>query len=261
MITKLVKMPLEYYFIAAFGSLIAGFINTLAGSGSAITMSILMYMVGLPAKEASATIRVSILAMTSATLPTFYRQGKLKIERDWLVILCMAIGGTAGVSTLLLVDNAVFKEIFKYFFLVMLVIALVDSKSWLRETDVRKLPVYLVIPLYLAVGFYGGFIQMGVGVFFLIVTVLGARYNIIDAAGMKLASIGAYTIFAVAIFAANGLIHWDIAAAMAVGEITGGQLGARFATRHKKAAFWAHRLLVIALVVVILRAFQPWQWV
>jgi uncharacterized membrane protein YfcA len=253
-------MPIEYYFIAALGSLAAGFINTLAGSGSAITMSILMFLVGLPAKEASATIRVSILAMTSATIPTFYKQGKLKIERDWLVILCMTIGGIGGIITLLWVDNAVFKEIFKYFFVIMLIIVLMDTKSWLKATDPKRLPVYWVIPLYLMVGFYGGFIQMGVGVFFLVVTVLGARYNIIDAAGMKLASIGSYTIFAVAIFAANGLIHWDIAAAMAVGEIIGGRLGARFATRNKKAAFWAHRLLVIALIVVVLKAFEPWKW-
>lgn len=56
------------YLLAAFGSLLAGFINTLAGSGSVITLSILMYVVGLPAKIASATIRFSILAMLGFTI-------------------------------------------------------------------------------------------------------------------------------------------------------------------------------------------------
>lgn len=252
-------MPVEYYFIAAAGSLLAGFINTLAGSGSAITMSILMFLVGLPAKEASATIRVSIFAMTLGTLPTYYKTGRLKIQRDWLIILCMAIGGIAGIITLLYISNDAFKGIFKYMFLIMLIIVLIDTKSWLRKTDERRLHPLIVIPLFLAVGFYGGFIQMGVGVFFLIVTVLGARYNIIDAGGMKLASVAAYTLFAIIIFAASGLIHWGIAAAMAVGEVTGGIIGARFATRNENAPFWAHRLLVVVLFVVVFRAFDVWE--
>lgn len=253
-------MPVEYYFIAAAGSFVAGFINTLAGSGSAITMSILMYLMGLPAKEASATVRVSIFSMTVGTLPTFYKHKHLKLKRDWLIVLCMTIGGLGGIITLLYVDNELFQGIFKYFFLIMLILVLADTKSWLKQTAERPIPIYFAIPLYLAVGFYGGFIQMGVGVFFLVVTVLGARYNIIDAGGLKLASVACYSVFAISIFAYSGLIHWGIAAALSVGEVAGGIIGARFATRSKYAAIWAYRLLLIALVAALIWSFEPWTW-
>ncbi|WCL81873.1 sulfite exporter TauE/SafE family protein [Saprospira sp. CCB-QB6] len=243
------------YLLAAFGSLLAGFINTLAGSGSVITLSILMYVVGLPAKIASATIRFSILAMLGFTLPHYQRAGKIDWKRDWLMVASTAVGGIFGIFLLIYVDNAVFKDSMKYVFLALLFVVLFDSKRWLKETDPSALSPWIVVPLFFVVGLYGGFIQMGVGLLFLVVTVLGAGYNIIDAGGIKLAAIASYTIFAVLLFAYSGLIRWDFALAMSVGEIAGGQLGAHFAVKHPKAGLWAHRMLVVLLISVVVRAF------
>jgi uncharacterized membrane protein YfcA len=251
-------MPTEYYFIAAAGSLLAGIINTLAGNGSSITLSILMYVIGLPPQQANATIRVGIFAMSMGALPTFLKKGHIKIQRDWLLVTSMTIGAIFGIFTAVLVSNEVFKEIFKYMFIIMLGLALFDTKSWLRKTGERvALSPPLVIILFLLVGFYGGFVQMGVGVFFLFVTVLGARYNLIDASGLKLACVALYTPIAILVFAWHGLICWDLALAMSIGELIGGRLGAHFATTHPKAAFWAHRLLVVVLIAAIIRAFWP----
>lgn len=253
-------MPIEYYFIAAFGSLLAGIINTLAGNGSAITLSILMYVIGLPPQQANATIRVGIFAMTLGALPTFFKKGYIKIHRDGLLVTSMTIGAIIGIFTAVWVSNELFKEIFKYMFIIMLCMAIFDTKSWLRKTgEQRVLSAPLVIILFLLVGFYGGFVQMGVGVFFLFVTVLGARYNLIDAGGLKLVCVALYTPIAIAIFAWYGLIRWDLALAMSVGELIGGRLGAHFATTHPQAAFWAHRLLLLVLIVAIVRAFWPEQ--
>jgi uncharacterized membrane protein YfcA len=138
----------------------------------------------------------------------------------------------------------------------MLLLALVDTKSWLKKTDEQKrLPVFLIVPLFLLLGFYGGFVQMGIGVFFLFVTVLGARYNVIDAAGLKALCIFLYTPAAILIFALNGLIHWDFALVMAAGEMFGGMIGAKIATEKPNAAVFAHRLLIVVLIAAILNAF------
>lgn len=136
------------YLLAAFGSLLAGFINTLAGSGSVITLSILMYVVGLPAKIASATIRFSILSMLGFTLPHYQRAGKINWRRDWLMVVSTALGGICGIFLLIYVDNAVFKDSMKYVFLALLFIVLFDSKRWLKETDPRSLSPFLVVPLF-----------------------------------------------------------------------------------------------------------------
>ena len=50
---------------------------------------------------------------------------------------------------------------------------------------------FFTIPAFLALGFYGGFIQMGMGIFFLAAMVLGARYSIIDGNAVKIVVVGA----------------------------------------------------------------------
>jgi len=249
-------MPIHYYLIAAVASLIAGIINTLAGNGSSLTLAVLMNLIGLPAKEANATIRVGVFSATMGALPTFLKKGHIQFNRDRLLIICMTIGAIAGIFTALCIDNKIFKEIFKYLFIVMLFLTLVDTKSWLRSTNEQsRLSVFAIIPLYLLLGFYGGFIQMGIGVFFLFVTVLGARYNIIDAGALRTLCIALYTPIAIVVFAYFGLIRWDFALVMAVGEWSGGYLGARFATTSPQAALWARRLLIVILVIAIIGAF------
>ena len=49
------------YILVVLAGLVAGFINTLAGSGSLITLPLLMFL-GLPANVANGTNRISILA-------------------------------------------------------------------------------------------------------------------------------------------------------------------------------------------------------
>jgi hypothetical protein len=254
-------MPFYYYLIAAAASLSAGIINTLAGNGSSITLAVLMQLIGLPAKEANATIRVGVFSATLGALPSFIKKGHINLTRDRLVIICMTAGAVFGIFTALWIDNKTFKEVFKYMFILMLFLTLYDTKSWLRKTDEQKrLPVFIIIPLYLLLGFYGGFVQMGIGVFFLFVTVLGARYNIIDAGALRTVCIALYTPLAIGIFAWHGLIHWDLAIIMAAAEWTGGFFGGRFATTNAKAAVWAQRLLVVVLIAVIMNEFRPWNW-
>jgi uncharacterized membrane protein YfcA len=54
---------MEWYIypIAVLGGFVAGIINTLAGNGSAITLSILTEVIGLPGNLANGTNRVGVL--------------------------------------------------------------------------------------------------------------------------------------------------------------------------------------------------------
>ena len=49
------------YVIVISGGILAGIINTLAGNGSAITLTILSEMMGLPGNIANATNRIGIV--------------------------------------------------------------------------------------------------------------------------------------------------------------------------------------------------------
>ena len=245
------------YFIALIGSFLAGIINTLAGNGSAITLTILTEVLGLPPNLANGTNRVGIAAQGAVSSWVFWKNGMIDFRRSRLLIAMILLGAIAGVVVATQVSNEQFKAVFSYLLVVMLVVILVKPKRWLRETDTdHTLSPWLMTPIYLALGFYGGFIQMGMGIFFLAIMVLGARYSLMDANALKAFIVGLYTLVAIAIFQWNGLIDWQMGGLMAIGQTAGGWLTAHYGSRYEKANVWAHRLLVVIVVCAILSLFD-----
>lgn len=249
------------YAIALIGAILAGGVNTLSGNGSAITLTILMELLGLPADVANGTNRVGILGNGIAGGLGFKKAGRLDVKPEEKkdisrVIAFVTIGAIFGIYLSLIISNAAYREVFRYLLIVMLIVILVKPKRWLTVQENRPtLPNWLSIPLYLLLGIYGGFIQMGMGVFFLAVMVLVARYEIIQANVVKVLAITAYTIIAVAVFSWRGLIDWPIGLLMASGQMIGGYLTARFASGHPKAGLYAYRLLIVVIIAAIVKAF------
>lgn len=250
-------MEWHHYLIAIIGSAAAGSINTLAGNGSAITLTILTELLGLPGNLANGTNRVGVLTQSLAGTYAFYKNGKLDMSRSWSYIIFTIIGAVVGVLVAIWVSSEQFIGIFRFLLIFMLVVILVKPNRWLRATDTSKRPnLWIVIPVFLLIGFYGGFIQMGMGIFFLAAMVLGAHYSLIDGNAVKIVVVGAYTILAILIFEWQGLIDWKIGMIMAVGQTIGGYFTALYAARYEKANIWAHRILIIVVVGAILKMFN-----
>lgn len=246
------------YLIAVVGAFLAGCVNTLAGNGSAITLTILMELLGLPPDVANGTNRIGILAQGTAGTYAFKREGKLDGNIDWRVIGMVSIGALIGMYLSVQVSPEGYKSFFRYMLVVMLIVILVNPKRWLSAQEDRPpLANWIAIPLYLILGIYGGFIQMGMGVFFLAILVLISRYDIINANILKGVTITVYTVAAVAFFAWKGLIDWQIGLLMASGQLSGGFLTATYASRYPQANVWAYRLLVVVIIGAIMKAFWP----
>lgn len=245
------------------GAFLAGCINTLSGNGSAITLTVLMELLGLPPDVANGTNRVGVAANSVAATLGFhkgkrYEQPLEKRQDAWRIVILVTLGAVFGIYLSLIISNAAFRQVFRYLLIFMLVVILVKPKRWLAvPDDSKKVPIWLAVPLYFALGVYGGFIQMGMGVFFLAVMVLVARYEIIQANAVKALAIVLYTFVAVGVFAWKGLIAWPVGLLMAVGQMTGGYLTAKYASTNPKAGIWAYRLLVVVVVAAILKAFWP----
>lgn len=244
------------YLIAIIGAFVAGCVNTLAGNGSAITLTILMELLGLPPDVANGTNRVGVLAQTTAGSWAFHREGKLERNLDWGVIGWVSVGALLGMYLSVVISPEGYRQFFRYMLVVMLVVILVRPKRWLTAQPERvNMPGWLAVPLYFLLGVYGGFIQMGMGVFFLAILVLIARYDLIGANVLKGVTVTVYTLAAVAFFAWKGLIAWPIGLLMAIGQLAGGFLTATYASRYPRANVWAYRLLVIVILGAIVRAF------
>ena len=244
-----------HYLLAIFGGFCAGIINTLAGNGSAITLSILFFL-NLPADIANGTNRVGILSQTSITSWMFYKNGKLKLESNLSIIVPCLIGAIGGVFTAIWIDPGNLKMIIGILMVLMLGVILIKPKRWIQESDLTKRPsLWIVIPIALVLGFYGGFIQMGMGLFFLAFTVLVAKQSLVDANVLKSFVVFVYTIVVLAIFASQGLIDWKIGGLLAIGQSLGAVIATRFAINNPKANVWIHRLLVVVVISAIVKLF------
>ncbi len=249
-------LELYQYVIIIVGSFIAGVINTLAGNGSAITLSILTEVIGLPGNIANGSNRVGVISQGSVSSYVFYKNGKLDLARNSQLIIFITLGAIIGVYVATVVSNEVFREVFKYLLIVMLLVVLINPKRWLIETQIdHNIPAWISIPIYLAVGFYGGFIQMGMGVIFLAVLVLVLRQNIIEANAIKAFTVFFYTVFVLGYFHYRGLVDWKAGALLAVGQTLGGYLTANYASKYKGVEVWAYRLLVVIIVFMLLKMF------
>lgn len=238
------------------GGFLAGVMNTLAGYGSMISLSLLMDVIGLPPTIANATNRVNVLAQCSASSYGYYRNGKVDLQSSRWIIITMALGAILGVITVLQISNEQFKDIFKYLIVFMFFMILLKPKRWMREvSEDSDFPMAIRILAFFALGFYGGFIQMGMGVFFLVIMVFLEKSTLIRANAIKVTIVAIYTIVVLAIFQYKGLVNWQAGLLIAIGQTLGGYLTAKYASQSPNANKWAYYVLLFIVVGVIFYQF------
>jgi uncharacterized membrane protein YfcA len=137
--------------------------------------------------------------------------------------------------------------------LVMLVLILLRPERWLHGTvqQMAGRPAWKHLLLFFVIGMYGGFIQVGVGVFLLVALVLGLGYDLVRANAVKVAVVLGFTLVALGVFAANARVAWREGIVLALGSSVGAWVGARFAV--VRGVVWVRRLL---LAIVVLSAAQ-----
>lgn len=247
----------SFQFLLAFiGSFVAGAINTLAGNGSLITLTLLTDLIGLPGNIANGTNRVGVFLQSAASSYGFRKHKLLNFAKSKTIIVWTVLGAFCGVYVATRVSNEQFMAVFKYLMLVMLVVIWVKPQRWIHNAEPLKLSYWISVPAFFALGFYGGFIQMGMGIFFIAVLVLLARYDIMTSNAIKTFIVGLYTLFVLLIFSYHGLVDWKIGFLMAIGQSIGGYITAAYGTSRKDIGLWAYRVLIVIVIFAVLMQFD-----
>lgn len=248
--------PLEIA-IAVGGGFLAGVINTLAGSGSVITLAILTELLGLPGAIANGTNRIGVALQTVSSSITFQRAKIMGLKEQARPLIIMVAGALVGIALALAVSNDGFMEAFRFMVVGIFFLLLIKPSRWIHPNPEKSpwpRPV-LDVSLFV-VGVYGGFIQMGMGLFFLVIAVLGCRMTLIKANIIKVLAVGIYTIPAIVFFAFDGKIHWLYGSTIGIGQLLGGLLTARFAVRFPKINTYAYYALLLAVALSLLSLFN-----
>lgn len=210
---------------------VAGFLNTLAGSGSLLTLPLLMFL-GLPANVANGTNRIAILLQNIVGVSSF-RQQKVLSFRDGLRIgLPATVGSLIGAQIAINLNEEIMRKTIGILLVFMFFLIILKPDRWIKGREGNP-PVtrWLQILIFFVIGIYGGFIQAGVGFFLLAGLVLGAGYELVRANAIKVFIVLLYTPFALIIFMLNGQVNYRLGLILAVGNMIGAFIGARYAIR------------------------------
>lgn len=237
------------YPIIVLAGFIAGFINTLAGSGSLVTLPLMIYLGGLPATVANGTNRVAVLLQNVVSTGKFHKEKALDLRGTIWLGIPAAIGSLLGAQIAVNLDEVMMRRVIGVIMVLMLFVIILRPKQWLkgRLTNLEGRPTVLQFLVFFIIGIYGGFIQAGVGIFLLSGLVLSVGYDLVRANAVKNGIVLFFTIFALIVFILNDQVDWVIGFVLAIGNMIGAWVGAKVAV--EKGAVWVRRLLIAVIVV------------
>ncbi|MBN1416349.1 MAG: sulfite exporter TauE/SafE family protein [Bacteroidales bacterium] len=235
------------YILVILAGLIAGFINTLAGSGSLITLPMLMFL-GLPPNVANGTNRISILLQSLVGSAGFIKYRQLEIKTGLWLAVPTIIGSVAGAMLALELNDQIMKRAIGILLVFMFFLVLVKPEIWLKGKqggNAHKINILTVI-VFFAIGLYGGFIQAGVGFFLLGGLVMNAGFDLIKANALKNLLVFLYTPFALGVFIVNQQVDYKAGFILAIGSMMGAWIATRVAI--KRGTVFVRYILLAAIL-------------
>lgn len=214
---------------------IAGIINVLAGGGSNLTLPALMVL-GMPADVANATNRVGIFMQGVWGIKSFHGHGQLPVHDIKGLFIPLSIGGILGALAASYAPVNYLKPVLLITMVTMSLIILMRPSVILPEPGttpkrVRETPSSW-LTLFIS-GFYGSFIQAGVG-FVLILALAGSlRYDLVKTNALKLACTVGFTSIALVIFILRDQVSWVPGLILATTMMLGAHHGVKFAIKAK----------------------------
>jgi len=226
-------MPYDFLLLIALAAtgLIAGWVNTLAGGGSNLTLPMLMIL-GLPPDVANGTNRVAVALQCMVGVRGFHQHGRLDHGAIIPILIPTLLGGAVGALSAALLPNVALKPLLLGTIITVSLIVLLRPNF---ITPPLGTPVVSVKDspqgwwMLFVCGIYGGFVQAGVG-FILLATLAGVlRYDLVRANALKITCSLAFTLVALSIFIAFDQVAWLPGLVLAAGTMAGAWFSVRFA--------------------------------
>lgn len=228
----------------------AGFLNVMAGGGSLLTVPAMIFM-GVPGPVANGTNRIAILVQNITAITTFFRHGYSDFKLSLGLAMCAIPGAILGALFGTELEGAWFNRTLALIMVgVMLIMAFESSPIDSQRAPPSGKRLLWGHILMVAVGFYGGFIQLGVG--FLIMPVLNRviGLNLVQVNMHKVFIIGSYTAAALVVYALRVDIMWALGAVLAIGYSVGAWLAVHTTLRRGERAIKIVLNIVLALFIV-----------
>lgn len=240
-----------YWSALAVGGLACGLINTLASSGSAVSLPLLVIL-GLSDGVANATNRLPVLVGSAMATWTFARRRQLEWRSAALLVPPALAGSVAGALTAESLGNRQVGLLITGAVLIALLMLFTKVKEALSRAFDSPPQVTLRAVLMIAlVGFWLGLVVLDGATYLLLVLMLVCGFQLAPANALKSVILAVTTVVPVAMFWGAGEMLWTEGSVMAAGSVLGGHIGARL-SGHIAARVWVFRLLVVVISLELL---------
>ena len=249
-------MEIWQYIILLLVGIVVGFVNVMAGGGSLLTIPIMLFM-GVPGPVANGTNRIAIIAQMATAVIAFFKKGysdfKLSLTLALAAIPSAVVGAYAGTR----LEGVWFNRVVAVIMLVvMLVMAVKKDGEPAIRTPPEKPRLALAHVLMFLVGFYGGFIQIGIGLLFMPVLNKTLGLDLVRVNMHKTFIISVYTTAALIVFAWQVEIFWILGLSLAVGTSIGAWLSAHVQVSKGERVIKVVLNIVLALIIIRLLFFN-----
>ncbi len=207
--------------VVFLSGLTAGVINIMAGGGSTITLGVLIFL-GMDASVANGTNRIGLMVESTSGVLAFRSEKYSAFGESFKLSLFTLPGAILGALSAVRISNELFQQILGVVMILILLSLFIPVKKGHPEqavvSDRKKLMIY---PAMFLIGFYGGFVQVGIG--FILMGALRhlLGLDLIRVNMHKVFIVFIYTIPILFIFGLTGNIDWFCAIFLAGGYAVG----------------------------------------
>lgn len=227
----------------------AGFINTLAGGGSFLTLPLLIFM-GLPPTVANGTNRLAIFLQCLFASAKFHSYGVFPARFALLVSIPAVAGALLGAHLAATMADDTFRQWLAGVMVVMTLLTLFNPGGKRSgPVELSRGRWILVAGAFFLAGVYGGFIQAGVG-FLLLACMALTGYDLVAGNAVKVFVVLIFTLFALAVFFLEGKVQVLPGLILGAGSMAGALAGAKV-TVQKGHRFIRHFVAVMVVVFAI----------
>ena len=227
---------------------LAGAINVLAGGGSILSLPVLI-LLGVDAGVANGTNRVAIVIQNVSATWSFVQDKQSRLAESAVLAIWALPGAVMGALAATRVTDVWLERVVGV--VLIAVVISMAMKRRPRDIAVPSKTSKWIGPALFGIGFYGGFIQVGVGFLFMAAFFHLLRLDLVATTVHKVTVILLYSVPALLVFALSGNVDWALGLVLGAGNASGALVAARLAVRRGESVI--RYVLMVAAVVMALR--------
>jgi uncharacterized membrane protein YfcA len=249
----MLDFPFDILILVGAG-LFAGFVNTMAGGGSLLTLPLLIFL-GLPPATANGTNRIAIIVSASSATLGFRSKNINTFPLSIYLGIAAFFGALIGSRIAVEIDGLLFNKILAIIMIVVVVLMVFKPNykaDLLQARTTGKTLIWSMVAFFF-IGIYGGFINAGIGFIIMLFLNYVNKLDLVRVNATKVTLVLIYTTAALATFIFSGHINLKYGIALAVGNAAGAFFASRYAVKIGEGV-----IKTVMMVMVVAMSVKLW---